>query len=1073
MNISAPFIARPVATILLTVGIVLSGVLAYFVLPVAPLPQTDSPTIAVSASLPGADPDTVATSVTEPLERHLGAIADVTEMTSESSTGSSRISLQFDLNRDINGAARDVEAAINAARIDLPTALRSNPTYRKLNSADSPILVMTLRSNTLTRAKLYDAATNILEQRLSQIDGVGEVQLGGGAAPAVRIELSPQALFNYGIGLEDVRAAIANANAHSPKGMIEDHGTRYEIDTNDQALHAADYRPLVIAYRNGIGVRLQDVAEVDDSIEDLRNIGIDQGQQAILLFFYREPGANIIKVVNSIKAALPQLMAAMPKDVSWALESDRSTSIADSLRDTEITLLLAVLLVTGVVYLFLRNARATLIPAITVPVSIIGTFGLMYLFNFSIDIMSLMALTIATGFVVDDTIVVMENIERHIEAGLMPLAAAFRGAREVGFTVLSISLSLVAVFIPILLMGGVIGRLFHEFAITLSLAIMISLFVALTTTPMLCARLLRPKKEVKQNRLLERINEGYASSLVWALRHGTLLMLILAATIAINVFLFSAIPKTFFPEQDTGRLMGNVMADQSISFQSMSVKIRQISAIIQHDPAVQYVVASSGGGGGGRSQANSAMMFITLKPASDRKLSALQVSARLRAKLSHIAGASTFLQVPQEIRVGGRQSNATYQYTLQGDSTDEVYAWTPKLVAALQDDPRLTDVSSDLQTKGLETDLNIDRDRAAQYGVNVSDIDNTLDDAFGQRDVSTVYEEQNQYRVVMEIAPKYLNSPTMLNQIWVSTAGSASGSQSTNLVTSAKNAGASAVRNAATNAIATSGGSNVGSAVATSVETMVPLSNFVKYGPGLTPLAVEHSGPFVSTTITFNLAEGATLSEAQQAILQAEDTIRMPATVVGQFTGTAGLYSDLASNQPFLIAAALIAVYLVLGILYESFIHPLTIISTLPSAGVGAVLALILFNTEFSLIALIGVLLLIGIVKKNAILMIDFALNAERDQGLSTHDAILQACRIRFRPIMMTTASALFGALPLAFGLGSGSEFRQPLGIAIVGGLLISQALTLYTTPIVYLYLDRFRHYLVAAWRRPSPEPAE
>jgi len=1073
MNISAPFIARPVATILLTVGIVIAGVLAYFVLPVAPLPQTDSPTIAVSASLPGADPDTVATSVTAPLERHLGAIADVTEMTSESSTGSSRISLQFDLNRDINGAARDVEAAINAARIDLPTALRSNPTYRKLNSADSPILVMTLRSNTLTRAKLYDAATNILEQRLSQIDGVGEVQLGGGAAPAVRIELSPQALFNYGIGLEDVRAAIANANAHSPKGMIEDHGTRYEIDTNDQALHAADYKPLVIAYRNGNAVRLQDIADVEDSIEDLRNIGISQGQDAILLFFYREPGANIIKVVKSIKAALPQLMAAMPKDVTWGLESDRSVSIAESLRDTEITLVLAVVLVTAVVYLFLRNARATLIPAITVPVSIIGTFSLMYLFDFSIDIMSLMALTIATGFVVDDTIVVMENIERHIEEGLMPLAAAFRGAREVGFTVLSISLSLVAVFIPILLMGGVIGRLFHEFAITLSLAIMISLLVALTTTPMLCARLLRPKKELKPNRLLEYISDSYASSLVWALRHGLLLMLILAVTIGLNVFLFTAIPKTFFPEQDTGRLMGNVMADQSISFQSMSQKLRQISAIVQNDPAVSSVVAASGGGGGGRSQSNSAMMFITLKPLSQRKLSSLQVSARLRAKLSHIAGASTYLQVPQEIRVGGRQSNATYQYTLQGDSTAEVYAWTPKLVAALQDDPDLTDVSSDLQTKGLETDLDIDRDRAAQYGVNVSDIDNTLDDAFGQRDVSTVYEEQNQYRVVMEIAPKYLNSPTMLNQIWVSTAGSASGSQATNLVTSANNAGAAAVRNAATNAIATSGGSNVGSAVSTSSETMVPLSNFAKYGPGLTPLAVEHSGPFVSTTITFNLAEGATLSEAQQAILQAEDNIRMPATVTGQFTGTAGLYSELASNQPFLIAAALITVYLVLGILYESFIHPLTIISTLPSAGVGAVLALILFNTEFSLIALIGVLLLIGIVKKNAILMIDFALNAEREQGLSTHDAILQACRIRFRPIMMTTASALFGALPLAFGLGSGSEFRQPLGIAIVGGLLISQALTLYTTPIVYLYLDRFRHYLVAAWRRPAPEPAE
>ena len=1072
MSLSSPFIARPVATVLLTVGIVLAGVLAFMVLPVAPLPQTDSPTIAVMAQLPGADPDTVATSVTAPLERHLGSIADVTEMTSESSTGSSRISLQFDLNRDINGAARDVEAAINAARVDLPTALRQNPTYRKLNSADSPILVLTLRSATLTRAKLYDAATNILEQRLSQIDGVGEVQLGGGAAPAVRIELSPQALFNYGIGLEDVRAAIANANAHSPKGMIDNNGTRYELDTNDQAFHAADYKPLVIAYRDSTAVRLQDVADVTDSIEDLRNMGIAQGQDAIVLFFFREPGANIIKTVQLIKAALPQLMAAMPKDVTWDIASDRSVSIASSLRDTETTLLLSVLLVTVVVYLFLRNGRATLIPAITVPVSIIGTFGLMYLCNFSIDIMSLMALTIATGFVVDDTIVVMENIERHIENGLTPLAAAYKGAAEVGFTVLSISLSLIAVFIPILLMGGVIGRLFQEFAITLSLAILISLVVALTTTPMLCARLLRPKIQVKQNRWLDRMNEGYARSLVWALRHGVLLMVILGATICLNIFLFTAIPKGFFPEQDTGRLVGAIVGDQSISFQSMSTKVRQISAIILHDPAVDSVVASTGGGGGGRSQSNSAMMFITLKPLSARHLSSIQVSARLRFKLSRIAGVSTFLQVPQEIRIGGRQGNALYQYTLQGDSTADVYNWTPKLVAALQNDPRLTDVSSDLQTKGLETDLTIDRDRAAQYGINVSDIDNTLDDAFGQRDVSTIFEEQNQYRVVMEIAPKYLQSPTTLNQIWVSTAGAASGTQATNLITSSSNPGAAAVRNAATNSIATNG-TSVGSAVATTVETMVPLSDLAHYAPGLTPLAVEHTGPFVSTTISFNLAAGASLSQAQQAITEAESKIFMPATVTGQFSGTANLYSDLASNQPFLISMALVAVYLVLGILYESFIHPLTIISTLPSAGVGAVLALILFNTQFSLIALIGVLLLIGIVKKNAILMIDFALNAERNEGLSTHDAILQACKIRFRPIMMTTASAMFGALPLAIGVGSGAEFRQPLGIAIVGGLLISQALTLYTTPIVYLYLDRFRHYLVRTWRRPSPEPAE
>ncbi len=1077
MSISTPFITRPVATLLLTLGIVMAGALAYRSLPVAPLPQIDMPAIMVQANLPGANPQTVATSVTEPLERHLGAIADVTEMTSESANGSSRIVLLFGLDRDINGAARDVEAAINAARVDLPAALHSNPTYRKLNTADFPVLVLALRSNTLTRAALYDAATNILQQRLSQIEGVGQVQLGGGAAPAVRVELNPQALFNYGIGLEDVRAAIAGANAHSPKGIIENRGDVFQIDTNDQAIRAADYRPLVIAYRHNAAVRLSDVATVIDGIEDVHNLGLSQGKDAVVLFFYREPGANIIDVVKHIKAALPPLMAAMPKDVDWSIASDRSTSIAASLLDTQITLILAVLLVIGVVFIFLRNVRAILIPAIAVPVSIIGTFALMYLCGFSLDNMSLMALTISTGFVVDDTIVVLENVERHIEAGLTPFKAAIKGAGEVGFTVVSISLSLIAVFIPILLMTGIMGRLFREFAITLSLAILISMMVALTTTPMLCARLLRPKTEIVPNLWLDHIRDSYVGSLDWALRHGGLLMLILAATLALNVYLFGAIPKTFFPEVDIPRLMGQVVADQTISFQNMSAKLHQIDKLVRADPAVETTVIALGGGGGMRAALNSAMMILTLKPQSQSHLTANQVAMRLHRKLAVVPGVNVYLQVPQDLRMGGRPGNATYQYTLQGDSTDEVYAWTPRLVAALQADHRFTDVSSDLQTSGLETELTIDRDRAAQFGVNVADIDNTLSDAFGQRQVSTIYKAQTEYRVVMELDPKYQTSPTMLDHMWVSTAGTASGTQSTNLITNisvgAGNAGANAARNAATNAIAAKGGTSAGSAVSTTAETMVPFSDFISYARGLTPLAVEHSGPFVSTTISFNLAPGASLSQAQAGIDQAESRIMMPNSVTGSFSGAAALFKDFASDEVLLIVAALTAVYVVLGILYESFMHPLTIISTLPSAGVGALLALILFNIPFSLIAMIGVLLLVGIVKKNAILMIDFALNAERVEGLSTHEAILKACKMRFRPIMMTTASAMFGAVPLAIAFGTGSELRQPLGISIVGGLLISQALTLYTTPIIYLYLDRFRNRLVAAWQRPKAEPAE
>jgi multidrug efflux pump len=1103
MNFSAPFISRPVATTLLTIGIALAGIFAYSKLPVSPLPQVDFPTISVMAQLPGASPDTVATSVAAPLERHLGQIADVTEMTSTSSVGQARIVLQFGLDRDINGAARDVQAAINAARADLPTSLRSNPTYRKVNPADAPILILALTSKTLTRGQMYDAATNVLSQRLSQINGIGQVIIGGAALPAVRVELNPTALFKYGIGLEDVRAALASANANSPKGSIEADGQHYQLYTNDQASHAVDYQPLLVAYRNGAAVRMSDVADVQDSVENLRNAGLANGKPAVLVILFRQPGANIIDTVDSVKAAVPQLMAAMPHDMDLLIANDRSTTIRSSLRDTELTLIIAVVLVTLVVFLFLRNVRATVIPAIAVPVSIIGTFGAMYLLGYSLDNLSLMALTVATGFVVDDAIVVLENISRHMEEGMPRLQAALLGAREVGFTVMSISFSLIAVFLPILLMGGIVGRLFREFAMTLSLAILVSLAISLTTTPMMCALFLKPEARragPKRRTLFDRALSLYERSLAWSLGHGALVMLVLLIAVALNVVLYVIVPKGFFPEQDTGRMMGQIQADQSISFQAMQAKLTQLADIVQHDPAVQSVVGFTGaGGGGGGGSTNTGSVFVALKPLAQRA-GIDQVMAGLRRKLAVVPGARLFLVPIQDIRVGGRQSNAAYQFTLQADSTAILYQWAPKLLAALEHNPVLADVNSDQQQKGLETDLVIDRGTASRLGVTASQIDNTLYDAFGQRQVSTIYSAQNQYHVIMEVEPRYWQTPETLKDIYVSTSGgTASGTESTNAVigtvaapsetaggsaaasssgsaslsnaTTAASIASSSARNAATNAIGNTGkgSASSGAAVSTSKETMVPLAAFTKFGPGNTPLAVNHQGLFVATTLSFNLAPGKSLSDATTAVNDAMRQIGMPASIHGSFQGTAQTFQASLNSEPILIATALIAVYIVLGVLYESYIHPITILSTLPSAGVGAVLALLVFNTEFSIIALIGVILLIGIVKKNAIMMIDFALEAERAHHMSPRDAIFEACRLRFRPIMMTTSAAMLGALPLALSFGDGGELRRPLGISIVGGLLVSQVLTLYTTPVLYLYLDRFRVAALRRWRKAFP----
>ena len=1069
MNLSAPFIARPVATTLLTIGLALAGLVALTGLPVSPLPKVDFPTIQVTANLPGASPETVATSVTTPLERRLGAIAGVSEITSSSTVGNSRITLQFDLSRDIDGAARDVQAAINAARADMPSDLRSNPQYRKINPADAPVVVLALTSNTLGQGRLYDAASNVLQQKLSQVTGVGQVTLGGSSLPAVRVEINPSALTKYRIGLESVRAALAAANANAPKGAIEVGERRYQIYSNDQARVADEYRSLIIGWRNGAPVRLSDVAEVIDSVENIRNEGQANGKRSVLVLIYLQPNANIIETVDQVKLLLPELQAAMPNDVDVAVVSDRTTTIRASLREVEQGLVISVILVVLVTFAFLRSARAGFVAAVAVPVSLIGTFGAMYLLGYSLNNLSLMAMTIAAGFVVDDAIIVLENISRHIEAGMSRVEAALQGAREVGFTVVSMSASLIAVFIPILLMSGIVGRLFREFAVTLSIAILISMVVSLTTTPMMCAYVLRAhdgRTEGLFFRASERVfgtlQSLYGRSLGFVLRHPLLTMLVFLATVVLNIHLYVTIPKGFFPQQDTGRIVGGIRADQSISFQAMRRKFRQFVEIMRSDPAIESVAGFTGG-----FQTNSGFVFASLKPLSERKETADQVIARLRPRLAQVPGAMLFLQAVQDIRVGGRQGNAQYQFTLQADSLPELYTWGPKLVEALKADSSVvTDVDSDQQQRGLQVNLTIDRDAASRLGVSTRGISAALYDAFGQRQVSTIYNALNQYHVVMEVSPENWENPETLKDIFVSTSGGAiSGAQATSAIVSSTPTAAGAadpaqaVRNQRTNQIAVSGrgSASTGAAVSTTAETMVPLSSVTRYEFGTTPLAVNHQSLFVASTISFNLAPDKTLSDAIAYVNGVMREIGMPATIHGSFQGTARAFQQTATNQLLLILAAIAAVYIVLGILYESYIHPITILSTLPSAGIGALLALRFAGVEFSIIAMIGVLLLIGIVKKNAIMMIDVALERERNDGLDPSVAIHEACLLRFRPILMTTMAAILGALPLALGFGEGAELRRPLGISILGGLVVSQILTLYTTPVIYLYLDRFR----------------
>jgi multidrug efflux pump len=1086
MNISAPFVGRPIATTLVTIGLALAGFVSFFLLPVAPMPDIDIPTIFVQAQMAGASPETMATSVATPLERHLGGIADVDEMTSTSSVGSTRIILQFGIDRNIDGAARDVEAAINAARADLPSTLRSNPTYRKLNPADAPIMIMALTSDTLSAGQMYDSANTILQQKLSQISGVGQVQVGGSSLPAVRVDLNPPALFKYGIGLQDVQAALSGTNANAPKGALEQGGRSFAVYTNDQATRADQYAPLVVAYRNNAPVRLSDVAHVYDGVENVFNLGMANGKPAVLVIVYKQPGANIIATVDRVKALLPELRASIPPAIHLIVANDRTGAIRKSLGDVERSLILSVFLVTGVVFLFLRDARATLIPSIAVPLSLVSTFGVMYLAGYSLNDLSLMALTVATGFVIDDAIVVLENIKRHIEAGMSKMEAVLTGAREVGFTVVSMSLSLIAVFTPILLMGGLVGEFFRQFAMTLSFAILVSLVVSLTTTPMLCRYLSERKPDRKEGKFLQGAERAfdatldlYERMLIWALRYPGTIMIILAVTIGLNVVLFYIVPKDFLPSEDTGDLVGGITADQSISFQLMEKKFRQFMSIITKDPAVDNVVGFTGAGGGGPrgGATNTGSVFVQLKPVNERDVSTDQVIDRLRGELSRVAGARLYLQGAQDFRAGGRQSNAQYQYTLQGDTLEELNTWLPKITNALQDVPELEDVNSDQQIHGLEIELSIDRATASRLGITVSQIDTTLYDAFGQRTVSTIYKDNNQYFVVMGVAPQFWQSPETLKDIYVSTSGApASGTQSTNAVVgttvvstssapTAAQIAADSVRNQQLNSIASSSrGASTGTAVSTAQETMVPLSAFTKFAPGNTPLAVNHQGPFVATTFSFNLPAGQSLGTGVDAIQRTMTELHVPISIHGGFAGTAQVFQKSLSSEPVLVLAAIVAVYIVLGVLYESYIHPLTILSTLPSAGVGAVLALLITGTTFTLLALIGILLLVGIVKKNAIMMIDFALDAERSRGLSSRDAIYEACLMRFRPIMMTTFAAILGALPLA--LGFGTTFSKSLGISIVGGLIVSQLLTLFTTPVVYLYMDRFRLWSRRLWQR-------
>ena len=1101
MNISALFIERPVATTLLAVAIALSGLLAYFRLPVAPLPNVTFPVIAVQASMAGASPEIMASTVAEPLERRLATLAGVTELTSNNSVGSSQVVVQFALNRDINGAARDVEAAIQAARADLPTTLRSNPSYRKFNPADSPITILSLTSDTLTPAELYDSADTVIQQQLSQVTGVGQIQLGGGALPSVRIELEPDKLSAYGIGLEDVRAAVAAANANSAKGHIDQGDQRFEVISNDQASKAADYRELVIAYRNGAPVLLRDVAQVVDSTENLRNAGLWNGKPTVGVIVFPLPGANIIETVDQIMKKLPAVEATLPPSIQVHVAIDRSQSVKGAVSDTQRTLFIAVVLVIGVVFVFLQSPRSLLIPALVLPLSILGTFGPMYLLGYSLDNLSLMALTIATGFVVDDAVVVLENIVRHLDEGMSPHEAAMQGSAEVGFTVLSMSVSLIAVFIPILLMPGLVGLLFHEFAVTLSIAILFSLVISLTITPTMCAYLLGSGKSLHSQarwalwfeRQFERFKGAYSRSLSAVLDHALLVGLLLIGLIVANVFLFKLVPSTFFPEQDTGLLQGQIIADQRISFPAMKEKLQQLQDIVTKDPAVQSVFGFTGG-----RALNTANVFVALKPLAQRRMTADQVVQRLRPKLGKVAGARLFLQAQQDLRIGGRQSAAEYQYTLTGDDTAALYAWTPKLLEALNKErDSMVDVNTDLQQNGLQTYITYDRQTAQRYGFAPNQIDNVLYDAFGQRTVTTIFNPFNQYFVVMEVAPSYWQYPDMLKRIYLSAAtGNANGSKQTQApggtvsgvtartVVSANRAGstatnalnADAAANAITNAISGGKAGSTGSADSTAAETMVPLSAMAHFVNNHTSTQVSHQSGMAAVTVSFNLPPGGSLGKAGLAIDKAMRELGMPASIHGEFAGAGQAYAQSMSSMPLLILTAFAAVYIVLGILYEHTVHPLTILSTLPSAGIGATLALLIFDTPFSVIAMIGIILLIGIVKKNAIMMIDVAIHSQREQKVDAKQAIHDAAVLRLRPIMMTTAAAVLGAVPLAIGIGQGASLRQPLGITVMGGLILSQVFTLYTTPVIYVYFDRLGDR-VRGWmgrrNEGGPQPGE